>query len=277
VNRPYGKPVHVTPRDTTDTIPRTADLIVGPTVGKNETIEVLLVDMQDLVRSGFSLALRNEPDIDVVAEANTGELALSLAAKSRPDVIVMDIWMPDFDGALKIMARIREIPADIRPEIVILTSFKDDRYLFLSLQAGASGFLLKGASREELVDAVRQVHHGHAVVCPEMTRRLLDRFEIRPVCSLVATADVATERLSKRELEVMRCVAEGKSNQEIADDLYLAPATVKSHVSSVLSKLELRDRLQVALYAHGTGMIPQQKSDYRWRADHNGPVLASRR
>jgi DNA-binding NarL/FixJ family response regulator len=245
-------------------------------VAKQKMIEVLLVDMQDLVRSGFSLALRNDPEIDVVAEANAGELVLSLARKFRPHVIVMDIWMPDFEGAIRIMESIRAMPADIRPKIVVLTSFKDDRYLFLSLQAGASGFLLKGASREELVDAVRQVACGHAVVCPEMTRRLLDRFEIRPVCSLVARADVAAERLSKRELQVMRCVAAGKSNQEIANDLYLAPATVKSHVSSVLSKLELRDRLQVALFAHETGMVPAEESDYRWQADNNSPVLARR-
>lgn len=245
-------------------------------MGKKKMIEVLLVDMQDLVRSGFSLALRNELDIDVVAEANSGELVLPLARKVKPDVIVMDIWMPDFDGAIKIMEGIHEMSADIRPKIVVLTSFKDDRYLFLSLRAGASGFLLKGATREELVDAVKQVTCGHAVVCPEMTRRLLDRFEIRPAHCLVAKADVAAEVLSKRELQVTRCMASGKSNQEIADELYLTPATVKSHVSRVLSKLGLRDRLQVALFAHDTGMVASKESTYRWQANDDSPAFAVR-
>lgn len=230
-------------------------------------IDVLLVDSQDLVRSGFSLALRNEPDINVVAEANSGEVVVPMAEKLRPDVIIMDIWMPDFKGAIKIMESISTKFSETRPKIIVLTSFHDDQYLFLSLRAGASGFLLKGVTREELVDAVRQVARGHAVVCPAMTRRLLDRFEFRPTHSMVVAADAAAERLSKRELQVLCCVAAGRSNQEIADDLYLTPATVKSHVSNVLSKLELRDRVQAALFAYEVGLVRPAASNYQWQGD----------
>lgn len=243
-------------------------------MNKKDTIDVILVDTQDLVRSGFSLALRNEPGIDVVAESNSGGPVLALAKKYRPNVIIMDIWMPDFSGAIKIMESVREMLPEDRPRIVVLTSFQDDQYLFLSLQAGVSGFLLKGTSREELVDAVRQVASGHAVLCPVMTRRLLDRFEIRPARGLVAKADIATRQLSRRELEVLCCVASGKSNQEIADDLYLTAATVKSHVSNILSKLELRDRVQLALFAYETELVRPAEADYRWRTHDDGPVMA---
>ncbi len=228
-------------------------------------IDVLLVDTQDLVRSGFSLALRNEPDIDVVAEANSGEVVIALAKKLNPDVIIMDIWMPDFKGGIDIMERVATMFSENRPKIIVLTSFHDDQYLFHSLRAGASGFLLKGATREELVDAVRQVARGHAVVCPAMTRRLLDRFEFRPTHSMVVQADAAVERLSKRELQVLCCVAAGRSNQEIADDLYLTPATVKSHVSNVLAKLELRDRVQAALFAYEVGLVRPAALSYHWQ------------
>lgn len=239
----------------------------------NENISVILVDMQDLVRSGFSLALRNEPGIDVVAEANSAEPVLALAKKFKPDVIIMDILMPDFRGAIKVMESIREMRPEGRPRIVVLTSFQDDQCLFRALEAGVSGFLLKGTSRVDLVEAVRHVAAGQAVLCPEATRRLIDHFQIRPV-GLSARAGAVTGRLSKRELQVLCRVASGRSNQEVADDLYLTSATVKSHVSNVLSKLELRDRVQLALFAYDTGLVRSAQADGHWSSDEDASAVA---
>ncbi|ADB48792.1 response regulator [Conexibacter woesei] len=213
------------------------------------TIRTLLVDDQALVRGGFRLILESAPSIDVVGEACDGAEAVALARTARPDVVLMDVRMPQLDG---IDATARIVAAEPATKVIILTTFDLDEYVFAALRAGASGFMLKDVRPAQLVDAVHVVAGGDALLAPSATRRLLDRFagelpgDERPLPDL--------RDLTERELDVLRLVAQGLSNAELAAYLVLSEATVKTHVSSVLRKLGLRDRVQAVVLAYDVGL-----------------------
>jgi len=213
-------------------------------------ISVLIADDQDLVREGLRMLLEAEPDLAVAGEAADGSQALTQARALDPDVILMDVRMPKMNG---IEATTRLAQAGSRARILMLTTFDLDEYVYRALKAGASGFLLKDASREQLTDAVRAVAAGETLLAPAITRRLIEDFCRGPAPGTAAT--VAGERLSERELDVVRLVAQGLSNAEIAAALYLSEATVKSHIARTLAKLGLRDRVQVAVYAYERGIV----------------------
>jgi DNA-binding NarL/FixJ family response regulator len=217
------------------------------------TIRVLLADDQEMVRAGFRMILQLQPDIEVMGEAADGAEAVRLALTGHPDVVLMDVQMPRMDG----LAATREVVARTGAHVVILTTFDRDDYLFESLQAGASGFLLKNASPEDLVEAVRVVARGDALLAPEVTRRVLEAAAGRRPAARVLDADAAAglAQLTEREHEVFRLIAGGLSNAEIGAKLFLAEATVKTHVSRVLTKLALRDRVQAVVHAYRTGVV----------------------
>jgi DNA-binding NarL/FixJ family response regulator len=206
-------------------------------------IRVLLADDQALVRAGFRTMLDGEDDISVVAEAGTGAEALALAVASKPDVILMDIKMPGMDG-LAATRRIMLDPRCASTKVVVLTTFDLDEYVYEALRLGASGFLLKDCDPLELIHGVRVVSRGDATISPAVTARLISEFARRP--RVTTSFDVLTER----EREVMAQVAAGQSNDEIAATLFLSPATVKTHVSRILRKLDVRDRVQLVVLAH---------------------------
>jgi DNA-binding NarL/FixJ family response regulator len=213
------------------------------------SIRVLVTDDQALVRSGFRMILEARDDIEVVGEAEDGAEAVELARRLDPDVILMDVRMPKLDG---VEATRRLTAAGSRARVVILTTFDLDEYVHEAIRAGASGFLLKDVQPAQLVDAVRVVAAGEALLAPTVTRRLLDRFARalpgeKPPPSL--------EGLTSRELEILRLVASGLSNAEIAEQLVVTEATVKTHVSSVLRKLHLRDRVQAVVAAYDAGLV----------------------
>jgi DNA-binding NarL/FixJ family response regulator len=214
-------------------------------------IRVVLVDDQELVRTGFRMVLDAQPDIDVVGEAGDGGQAVDLLRATTTDVVLMDVRMPRLDG----IEATRRICADHENvKVIILTTFDLDEYAFSALRAGASGFLLKDAGPAQLVAAIRAVRSGDAVVAPSTTRRLLDRF-IPHLPGTDATPEAATAPLTAREREVLLLVARGHPNTEIAKRLYVTEATVKTHVGRILTKLNLRDRVQVVVYAYETGLI----------------------
>ena len=213
------------------------------------SIRVLVADDQALVRSGFRMILEAREDVEVVGEAEDGAEAVELARRLDPDVILMDVRMPKLDG---VEATRRLSAAGARARVVILTTFDLDEYVHEAIRAGASGFLLKDVQPAQLVDAVRVVAAGEALLAPTVTRRLLDRFarsllDEKPPPSL--------EGLTARELEILRLVAGGLSNAEIAEQLVVTEATVKTHVSSVLRKLHLRDRVQAVVAAYDAGLV----------------------
>jgi DNA-binding NarL/FixJ family response regulator len=219
---------------------------------------VVLVDDQQLVRSGFRMILSVEPDLEVVGEAADGSEAVRVARELRPDVILMDVQMPGTDG----IAATREVVAEDLGRVVILTTFDRDDYLFAALEAGASGFLLKNADPDTLVEAVRAVAGGHALLAPEVTRRVIERMtagghDDSPATSGSAAAVPGLDLLTDREREVLVLVGQGLSNAEIAGRLVLGEATVKTHVSNVLAKLQVRDRVQAVVLAHRAGLIPE--------------------
>jgi len=220
------------------------------------TIRVLVVDDQALVRKGFRMILDAENDLDVAGEASDGEEAIQRSRSLRPDVILMDVRMPGTDG---IAATASIVSAQPTCRVLILTTFDEDEYAFAGLRAGASGFLLKDVTPAELASAIRIVHRGDAVVAPRMTRRLLDTFAHQLPTSSQESADLARavglDRLTEREREVLVAVAGGHSNSEIADLLFVSEATVKSHVGRILTKLELRDRVQAAVLAFQVGLV----------------------
>lgn len=221
------------------------------------TLRVLVVDDQALVRRGFAMVLGHEEDIEVVAEAGTGTEAIAAARELQPDIILMDIRMPELDG-LEATARILAESND-NVRIIILTTFDPDEYVYKALSAGASGFVLKDTPPEELVAAVRSVAAGGAMLAPAITRRLIARFAGR----LGAESDFAKrlDLLTAREREVLQSLADGKSNIEIAETLFIGPSTVKSHVSSLLSKLGLRDRAQAVVFAYECGLAKVGERD----------------
>ena len=215
-----------------------------------DPIRVALVDDQELVRKGIGMVLDLEPDIEVVAEAANGREALDLVATNAVDIVLMDVQMPEMDG----LAATRAIKENDGPAVVILTTFERDEYIFEALRAGASGFLLKNAPPEELIDAVRVVTSGEALLSPSVTKRVIGAFSDRDA-PVPAEPPKDLEFLTERELAVLGKIAEGLSNAEIAEALIVGEATVKTHVSNVLSKLHLRDRVQAVVYAHRHGLV----------------------
>jgi DNA-binding NarL/FixJ family response regulator len=215
------------------------------------SIRVVVVDDQALVRGGLAMVLGHQDDIEVVAEAGTGVEAISAARTHRPDVILMDIRMPIMDG-LEATSRIVE-EADWGVRVLILTTFDPDEYVYRALRAGASGFVLKDIPPAELVTAVRTVADGGALLAPSITRRLIGQFAER--LAVDSALSVRIERLTEREREVVSAIARGSSNAEIGEELFIGAATVKSHVSSILTKLGLRDRAQCVVSAYESGLV----------------------
>ncbi|WP_152811698.1 response regulator [Arthrobacter bussei] len=228
-------------------------------------IRIVIVDDQHLVRSGFAMLINSQPDLTVVSQAANGEEAVRALAATRADVVMMDVRMPGMDG-IEATRRILAAHAggtpdghgrDAGPRIVVLTTFDLDEYALSAIHAGASGFLLKDAPPEELLEAIRTVHRGDAVIAPSTTRRLLDHVAPllrRPSPEQSAHA-AAVARLTAREREVFELIAQGLSNPEIAARLFLSEATVKTHVGHILAKLEARDRVQAVVMAYETGIV----------------------
>ncbi|MGW3246993.1 response regulator [Streptomyces sp. NPDC001070] len=220
-------------------------------------IRVMLVDDQVLLRTGFRMVLQAQPDMEVVAEAGDGAEAVETLRTTPVDVVLMDVRMPRLDGVeatRRICGAPDRTPDDGGPRVLILTTFDLDEYAFSALKAGASGFMLKDVPPDELLTAIRAVHSGDAVVAPSTTRRLLDRFTpLLPSASRPTHKEL--ERLTDREREVLLLVAQGLSNGEIAAKLVLSEATVKTHVGRILTKLDLRDRVQAVVLAYETGLV----------------------
>jgi DNA-binding NarL/FixJ family response regulator len=213
-------------------------------------IRVLIADDQALVRGGFRMILDSQKDIEVVGEASDGREALAKAAELQPDVVLMDIRMPELDG---LEATRRLLGGDGAPRVLILTTFDLDEYVYAAMKAGASGFLLKDVRPEQLADAVRVIVAGDTLLGPTITRRLVEGFVRRPPPGSGTPAQLA--ELTEREHEVVTLVARGLSNAQIADSLFVSEATVKTHVTHILGKLGLRDRVQVVVLAYETGLI----------------------
>jgi DNA-binding NarL/FixJ family response regulator len=220
------------------------------------SIRVLLVDDQPLLRKGFRMILEAEPDLEVVDEAGDGETAVALSQKHEPDVVLMDVRMPVMDG---IEATEQIVAAGLSARILILTTFDLDQYAFAGLRAGASGFLLKDVPPQELLQAIRTVARGDAVVAPRVTRRLLDVFADQLPRGLGGEGSDGSgptlDKLTAREHDVLVAVAQGLSNAEIAQRLFISEATVKSHVGHILTKLGLRDRVQAVVLAFQLGLV----------------------
>jgi DNA-binding NarL/FixJ family response regulator len=217
------------------------------------TIRVVVADDQVLVRSGFTVLLSGEPDIEVVGEAGNGAEAIALAASERPDVVLMDVRMPVMDG-IEATRRITGDPSLATTRVVILTTFDLDEYVHEALRAGASGFLLKDTLPVDLLNAVRVVAAGDALIAPKITRRLIEEFASRPAPG-TAAPDGVLDQLTEREREVLEIVARGQSNAEIAAALFVSHATVKTHISRLLMKLDARDRAQLVMIAYETGLV----------------------
>jgi DNA-binding NarL/FixJ family response regulator len=212
-------------------------------------IRVLLADDQSLVRAGFRMILKGEPDMEVVGEAGDGREAAGRAERLAPDVVLMDVRMPEVDG---IEATRRILARDGAPRVVVLTTFDHDEYVYAALQAGASAFLLKDAPEQQLLAAIRVVADGGSLFAPSVTRRLIEHFASGPA----APGDhPGLAELSPRELEVLRLMARGLSNAEIADELVVSEHTAKTHVAKVLQKLDLRNRVQAVVLAYEAGLV----------------------
>jgi DNA-binding NarL/FixJ family response regulator len=213
---------------------------------------VFLADDQALVRAGLKLVIDAQPDMTVVGEAGDGRAALEALAVTTADVVLMDVRMPRLDG-VRATARLLERDGDAAPRVLVLTTFDLDEYLFTALRAGVSGFLLKDAEPEELLAAIRAVAMGDAVVAPSATRRLLEQVADR--LPQPSEPDERLARLTDRERDVLLAVARGASNAEIGAELFMAEATVKSHVGRLLAKLGARDRVQLVVFAYETGVV----------------------
>jgi DNA-binding NarL/FixJ family response regulator len=212
------------------------------------SIRVLVADDQPLVRSGFRMIIDERLDLELVGEAENGEEALELASQLEPDVVLMDIRMPTLDG---VEATRRLVDSGSRARILVLTTFDLDEYVYAAVNAGASGFLLKDVQPEQLVDAIRVVAAGNSLFGPAATQRLLDRFAPPPS----DTAATKLDQLTDREREILKLIAQGRSNAELAKQLFLSEATVKTHVSAILRKLAVRDRVQAVIAAYEAGLV----------------------
>ena len=219
------------------------------------SIRVLLVDDQPMLRTGLATILSTKPGIEVVGEASDGREAIDKVAQLDPDVVCMDVQMPDMDG---IQATKALVDANARAGILILTTFDRDEFLFATLRAGASGFLLKTAGPEHLIHAIKVVADGESLLAPEVTGRVLHRMLAQPAEQTVTatepepTPDVG---LTRREDEILQMIVKGKSNADIAEDLFVGPATVKTHVSNILMKLEVKDRIHAVIWAYEHGYV----------------------
>lgn len=211
-------------------------------------IKVLLADDQAMIRSGLRMILESEFDLAVVAEADNGHEAVRLCRSEKPDVVLMDVRMPEMDG-LEATRLIHQESPEVR--VVMLTTFDLDDYVYAALRGGASGFLLKDADADALIHAIRVVASGHALIAPSITKRLIDEFASRPEEPTIE----GLEDLTEREREVLTQIARGLSNAEIAEELFVSEATVKSHVSHLLTKLGLRDRVQAVVAAYEAGLV----------------------
>ena len=224
-------------------------------------IRVLIVDDQAMIRAGFRMIIEAEPDITVVGEAGDGIEALEMAERSTPDVVLMDVRMPRMDG-IEAARRMLSDRADRAatdgspklPRVLMLTTFDLDDYVYAALRAGVSGFMLKDAPAEQLVEAIRVIAAGDALLAPSVTRRLIEDISKRPSRDTTTTVP-GLDQLTDREDEVLRLVAKGLSNAEVADQLYLGEATIKTHVGRILMKLNLRDRVQAVVLAYESGLI----------------------
>jgi DNA-binding NarL/FixJ family response regulator len=219
-------------------------------------IRVLIADDQALVRGGFRMILDAQKDMQVVGEAEDGKQALTLARELEPDVVLMDIRMPELDG---LEATRRLVASPQAPRVLMLTTFDMNEYVYEAMKSGASGFLLKDVRPEQLADAVRTVAQGEALLAPTITRRLIEEFTRRPPPGQKAPAELS--ELTDRELDVLKLIAKGHSNSEIAHTLFVSEATVKTHVTRVLSKLDLRDRVQAVVLAYETGLVQPGAAD----------------
>jgi DNA-binding NarL/FixJ family response regulator len=217
-------------------------------------IRVLLADDQALVRSGFRVLLQTAPDIEVIGEAADGQQAIDETVRLQPDVVLMDIRMPNLDG-LAATTAISAHPDLTTVRILILTTFDEDSYVFQALRAGAAGFLAKDADTEDLLRAVRVVAAGQALLTPAATRALIEAYVARPEPSIPPSANAVLTELTDREREVLALVGTGRSNEEIAAQLVLSPATARTHVSRIMTKLRARDRAQLVVAAYESGLV----------------------
>jgi DNA-binding NarL/FixJ family response regulator len=223
------------------------------------SVRVVIADDQQLVRASFKMILSTYSDIEVVAEATDGSEAVALAASLRPDVVLMDIQMPGING----IEATRRIVAGTHARVLILTTFDLDEYVYEALRAGATGFLLKDTPPEQLVAAVRTAHHGDALLAPSVTRRLIEEFTQPRHPTLGTTSQL--DQLSPREAEVFRLLARGLTNHEIAEHLIVGENTVKTHVARILTKLDLRDRVQAVVLAYESGLVTPASEPTRQR------------
>jgi DNA-binding NarL/FixJ family response regulator len=215
------------------------------------TLGVLIADDQALMRAGFRMILEAEPDLEVVGEATTGDEAVAEADRLRPDVVLMDVRMPEMDG---IEATRRLLESNNGTKVVMLTTFDMDEYVYEAFRAGASGFLVKDVPPEQLIAGIRSVASGDALLAPSVTRRLIEEYVHHPPNGLPAPPP-EVDRLTAREVEVLQMMARGLSNGEIASELFVSETTVKTHVAHLLSKLGLRDRVQAVVFAYESGVV----------------------
>jgi DNA-binding NarL/FixJ family response regulator len=215
------------------------------------SIKVLLADDQAMVRAGFRMILEMQDDMEVVGETADGAETIDCVKKLKPDIVLMDIQMPGMDG-LEATRRIVEMRDEVATRVLILTTFEHDDYIFEALRAGACGFLLKNATPEDLVAGIRVVANGNALLAPSVTRRVIAKFAQQP-----KPRDYTEylNRLTSREIDILKSVARGKTNSEIAQELFIGEATVRTHVSNLLSKLDLRDRVQIVAFAYESGIV----------------------
>jgi DNA-binding NarL/FixJ family response regulator len=221
------------------------------------TIHVLLADDQDLVRTGVRMILESEDDLVVVGEARTGSEAVAKARRLRPDVVLMDIRMPEVDG-VEATRRLAQLQPPLPSRVLILTTYDLDEYVFAALRAGAAGFLLKHAPSDALVEGIRTVARGEGLLSPSITRRVIEAFAAIPQDPVPPPLDL--NRLTERERDVFDLLVRGRSNTEIAAELYIEPSTVKTHVAHALNKLGLPDRVAALIYAYESGLLTRRES-----------------